>query len=136
MSKTFLMQFAARGSSNLMSADVTKIVEDALIEHGLEPITSKVSGMENPENATCGAQGEDGRGNTAVCGLDANHEGDHDWWNMPKAEFIDPNPWYRTVDSEMPDAPSWERYATESNHTEFKPRTLEEYEAEGGAVRG
>lgn len=35
---------------------------------------------------------------------------------------LDPTPWFRWCDSEMPGAPAFERYARQSNGTEFKPR--------------
>jgi len=49
--------------------------------------------------------------------------------------FVDPDPWFRYCDSEMPGAPSWERYATESNGTEYRPRTKAEWSRQNGAVR-
>lgn len=48
----------------------------------------------------------------------------------------DPAPWFRWCDSEMPGAPSWERYASEGNGTTYKPRSRAEFDAQNGAIRG
>jgi hypothetical protein len=58
----------------------------------------------------------------------AEFDADPDW--------ADPTPWFRWCDSEMPDAPSWERYADKGNGTEFKPRVRSAFDAQNGAVRG
>lgn len=51
-------------------------------------------------------------------------------------QWSDPAPWFRWCDSEMPDAPAWERYASKSAGTEYKPRPRSVYDAQNGATRG